>query len=378
MLKSLLIFCIFILSHLALAAPRVVEIGVASNFSEISSSTSNPYGNYFRQGIELAIADNQVALKKKNIVIKLQEFDYGTSQMKVVEVAERACKSNVALVLGYVYSSDALLAAPIHQSCKLPMFSPSATANRLSDFDSFVHLGSFDNKFQGKVLAQIAHKKLKAKKALMVFSSDCAYCTDLASAFETEFESGGGNAVSRIAILNTDTDFSGVADKIKSLDPDVILVPNHELLSARIIAALVDKGIKKPFLGGDGWGNNGDQFTKTLNGRKIDGYSVSHWFPENPAPKSKAFMAKYQKRFGKMPNDTAVLSYDSMSIVIKALLDSQNLERPSIEVALQKIKSFEGVTGKFDYSRSPAPKKDLVLLKADPDMYRFVKVVKAE
>lgn len=378
MLKKLLISQVLIFSNLALAVPTIVEIGIASNFSEISSSSSNPYGNYFRQGIQLALEDNQSSLKKKNILVKLQEFDYGTSQMKVVEVAEKACKSNVALVLGYVYSSDALLAAPIHQKCKLPLFSPSATANRLADFTSYVHLGAFNNKFQGKVLAQIARGKLKAKKALIIYAEDCAYCTDLASAFETEFKSSNDNIVKRVSILSDDTQFAGVADKVKIFNPDVILVPNHELISSRIVVALVDKGIKQPFLGGDGWGNNGDQFAKVLNGRKIDGYSVSHWFPEKPSLQSKAFIAKYQKQFGKMPNDTAVLSYDSMNIVIRTLLNSKELNRSSIENALNNLKSYEGVTGKFDYSQGLAPKKEIILLKAAPDSYRFVKIVRAE
>jgi branched-chain amino acid transport system substrate-binding protein len=231
MLNRLLILWILTFAFGVHAAPRVVEIGIASNFSEISSSSSNPYGNYFRQGIQLALEHNKSVLKKKNIEVKLTEFDYGTSQMKVVEVAEKACQSNVSLVLGYVYSSDALLAAPIHQKCKLPLFSPSATANRLGEFGSYVHLGAFNNKFQGKVLAaQIAKEKLKAKKALVIFAEDCAYCTDLASAFEIDFKIKNG-VVDKISILSTETDFTALAEKVRTYQADVVLVPNHELLS---------------------------------------------------------------------------------------------------------------------------------------------------
>ncbi|MGF1948959.1 hypothetical protein ACQUFD_18030, partial [Enterococcus gallinarum] len=76
-----------------------------------------------------------------------------------------------------------------------------------------------------------AKEKMKAKKVSIVFASDCAYCADLASAFETEFKKAQGNEVSRVTFLEADTDFSGLAEKVKSFDPDVVLVPNHELIS---------------------------------------------------------------------------------------------------------------------------------------------------
>ena len=378
MLIKFFVVCSFFCIYNAWAAPKIVEIGIASNFSEISSSSSNPYGNYFRQGIQLALQDYKAKLTKKNLDINIVEFDYGTSQMKVVDVAEKACKSNVSLVLGYVYSSDALLAAPIHQRCRLPLFTPSATANRLAEFSSYIHLGAFNNQFQGKVLAQVAKRKLKAKKALIIYAEDCAYCTDLASAFEAEFKSQSEAVINKIAILSTETDFASVAEKAQALQTEVVLVPNHELFSAKIISALVSKGITKPFLGGDGWGNHGEQFTKMLNGRSIEGYSVSHWFPTIPNSKSKKFILKYQKQFGKMPNDTAVLSYDSMSIVLEALLKEKTISRQSLEYALANLKNFNGVTGNFDFSTGVSPKKDIVLLKAGPSEYKYIKTVEAE
>lgn len=374
-MHKLIFALLFVFTLSAYAKDSVIEIGLASNFSEISSSSSNPYGNYFREGIKLAIEHKKDELARKNIKIKLKEFDYGTSQLKVVSVAKEACKSQVSLVLGYVYSSHALLAAPIHQKCKLPLFSPSATANRLSNFDSYIHLGAFSNQLQGEVLADIAIKELKAKKALAIYAADCAYCTDLTKTFKTAFEKEKSTTISEIPTLSTDQNFKEIAKKAKKIKADIILVPNHELFSARIISALVEEGIKVPFLGGDGWGNHGEQFLKVLQNKKIEGFSLSHWFSEIPTKENKTFVSQYKASFKKSPNDTAVLSYDSMSIIIEAILSLDDFSRAGIDNALNKVRSFSGVTGNFDYTTKGAPRKSIVLLKAGKSQYKFLKII---
>lgn len=45
-----LIIFLGVLSSFAHTKQKTIEIGLASNFSEISSSSSNPYGNYFEKG----------------------------------------------------------------------------------------------------------------------------------------------------------------------------------------------------------------------------------------------------------------------------------------------------------------------------------------
>lgn len=361
-MKMLLLASVLLFSYSSHAAPKEVVVGLASNFSEVSSSSSNPFGGYFRDGIALAIQDSKAKLEKKGIILKTQMFDYGTSDARVLKAAKAAAASNVVAVVGYNFSSHALLAAPIHQKAGLLMLTPSATANRVGSLGSFVHQACFDNSFMGEALARVALTKLKARKAAIVAAVDCAYCTDLAQAFETQFKKGGGVITANAPILQTDTDFNGVYEKLKNQSFDVVLVPNQELLSARIVASLSSKGISKPYLGGDGWGNTGKEFFGVLQDNKITGYSVSHWHPEEQSSLSMAFVSAYKKQFGKAPNDTAVLAYDSMSLLVEALVKTNDFSRIGIEKALSNLKTFSGVTGKFIFQHKGAPKKSLVLL----------------
>lgn len=365
----------FLISHSAFAEKTEVTIGLASNFSEVSSSSSNPFGGYFRDGVTLALEKAKPLLDKKGISLKVQEFDYGVSDAKVLEAAQKAVASNAVAILGYNFSSHALLAAPIHQKAGLPMLTPSATANRIGSLGSFVHQGCFDNDFMGETLARVAIRRLKAKSAAIVVAADCAYCTDLARAFETEFKKAGGTIAVSVPLLQDEKNLQPVVEQLKNKKFDVVLVPNQELSSARIVSAILNAGINKPFLGGDGWGNVGQEFFGILKNQKLTGYSVSHWHPDVTSKLSKEFVASYKSEFGKMPNDTSVLAYDSASLLVDVILRSQSLTRKGIEDAFNKTKTFSGVTGKFVFQPKRAPLKSLVLLEANSSKFKVLEII---
>jgi len=346
-------------------ATEDVHIGLASNFSEVSSSSSNPYGDYFRNGVRLAVKDAKVKLDKRGINLILDEFDYGTNQVKALDAARKAAASPVIGVLGYNFSSHALLAAPIHQEARLPMLTPSATADRIGRMGPYIHMGCFDNTFMGKTLAQIAWNRLKVRKAAIVAAADCAYCVDLAHGFEREFTALGGEITVQKNVLDSDKDFSSVVDALKqnsSKTYDAILIPNQELNSALIISTILKAGINKPFLGGDGWGDAGDEFFSVIGDSRLNGYSVSHWHPDLKSARSQKFVKEFQKEFGKKPNDTAVLAYDSMLLLIESLSHAKKLTRQGLEDALTGIKEFDGVTGHTTFVTGAAPLKSLTLL----------------
>jgi branched-chain amino acid transport system substrate-binding protein len=354
------------------AAQTVVHLGLASNFSEASSSSSNPYGDYFRNGAQLALKDAEPLLQKRAIQIALDEFDYGTDSVRVLNSAKNAVASPVIGVLGYNFSSHALLAAPIHQQNHLPMLTPSATADRVGQMGAYVHTECFSNRFMGQTLAHLAADKLKAHRAAVVYAADCAYCQDLARAFTEEFQKKGGEIAVSLSVLEADHDYSAVMEKLKAANFDVVLVPNQELSSARIISAALRAGIHKPFLGGDGWGTVGDEFFGTLAGQTLTGYSVSHWHPDLHTARSDAFLKRYEKAFHKKPNDTSVLAYDSMTLLITAVLQSKTLTRQGLEEAFENIRRFDGITGHAIFKTGQAPEKTLVVLEANSSHFKIV------
>ena len=360
------------------AGAEVVNIGLASNFSELSTVTFNPFGGYFRDAIQLAVMEREDELKKKGIELKLKEFDYGADDRKVIETAKATVESDVSVVIGYNYSSSALIAAPIYVKSKLPMISPSASANRLGTFGGHIHLGSFNNQFMAESLARLAKEKLKFRKALLIPAVDCAYCVDLSQSFEKQFTLLGGEIVKSAPILQDDKDFSGLIKSIRNEDFDFVFLPNQELTSARLISSFVNEGIKKPFLGADGWGNEGKEFFSVLKGKNFVGYSVTHWHPKLNTVLSKRFVNSYLKTFKKLPNDTSVLAYDSMNLLIDVIIGNPDRSRSGLEKALKRIQSYKGITGNYQYEPHKAPKKDLLILKTKDSQFEIDQILRSE
>jgi branched-chain amino acid transport system substrate-binding protein len=151
--------------------------------------------------------------------------------------------------------------------------------------------------------------------------------------------------------------------KIKLLKFDSILIPDLELTSARLISAFTQAGIHPIFLGGDGWGNNGEEFTGILKNDSFTGYSISHWSSDLKSKASAQFALLYEKRFGIKPNDTSVLAFDSMNFLIQSILKAKALTREGVEDSMNAQKTFEGVTGTFKFTANKAPQKSVILLK---------------
>jgi branched-chain amino acid transport system substrate-binding protein len=375
---SMLFVLFFILTFQPLVkAEQKVTLGIAANFSTMSDSTSNPYSNYFRNAINLAIDDNKAALKKRGIDLKIKEFDYSDDKIKVLQTASDAAKSDVLGVIGYIYSSDVFLAAPTFEKNKLLLLTPTGSADRIEQLGRYIRRSCYEDSFQGKALAKYAFNKKNIKRIAIVSVSDCAYCQSLRAAFKNQFEAVGGKVLVDVSVLSTDTSFPEIITQLKNQNLDAILVPNYEKISATIIAALADNNINpKYWLGGDGWGDSLELFHSIVKLRDYKALTISHWHSTIKSPKSQTFIGEYIKRYKKNPVDTAVLAYDSAALMIKALLNSKDLTREGLINSIELIANFDGVTGHMNYTANRrTPTKQAVILSHQSGKFTLESIV---
>lgn len=355
---------------------KEINIGLASNFSELSTVQTNPFAGHFLNGVTLAFDERKNQLESKNIKVNLVNIDYGASDFNVEKkLSDAVLSEKITAVIGYNYSSSALTAAPLHEKLKIPLLTPSATANRLGVYKSFVHSAAFSNGFMGKAISQFVLSELKLKKALIVKAVDCAYCTDLADSINTSFVENGGIIVKEIQILHEDQIFNFLNEIKPDTNYDIVFLPTQETTAAKIIRYFKDNKIEKTFIGGDGWGNTGQEFNRVLKGLNFKGYSITHWHDKLMNQQSAKFSKDYNKRFGKVPNDTAVLAYDAAHVLINAILNSRLQTAEGIEEKLNSIKSYEGLTGKYSFKGSVFPEKDALMLEVNSESMTPIKKI---
>lgn len=353
------------LANPAQSQPATIQIGIASNFSETSVSSVNPYGDDFRSGIHLALQDSKKQLDVKNLTIKLVEFDYGADDINALDAARKAIASPVLAIVGYNASGEALLAGALHQQAHLPMLTPTATASRLSTIGDYVHPLALSNTHIAQLMAQTAID-LGKKRALIIDADDCAYCTDLGTAFISSYSKLGGVIAGKVTILKRDTTFPQLLQTINNMTFDIVVLPNNEMTSARIAAALLDGGVRTIFLGGDSWENaNGEEFFRIVRHPEFTGHYVTDWHPDLALPSSREFIQKYKEQFRRNPNDDAIMGYDAMRFVIMGLLKSTSYTRESLNRALKTITLYQGASGTMRFDGSGAPRRSMVLVKMD-------------
>lgn len=361
---------------------KTIKFGLAFNFSDVSVNSYNPFGNSVRNGALMGLEQINTHLFSRNLQALPQEFNYGSDILNARKVAEEAYRSDVLAVVGYEFSEDALIAAPLHQKNQLLMITPSASADRLTSFGCNVRQSTFVNSYQGQVIAQLAWKALRGRRVLSVVAADCAYCEDLAKGFERKFSALGGKVAKTISILADELELESKLALAREVDFDVVFVPNHELTSARVISTLVRLGIQKPFLGGDGWRTLGKDFFQKPGHESVEAYMTAHWHPTLSTHKSKEFVSTYKKRFGHIPTDSAVLAFDTVTLLGKAIENipkGNAVDRAALSKAIQSIRSFDGVSGRFFFPfASTAPLKTAILLKSSPQGFVINHVLEPE
>ena len=103
-----------------------------------------------------------------------------------------------------------------------------------------------------------------------------------------------------------------------------------------------------------------------------------------PAPRgaTKAFIDRYQKKYGYVPDDVAALTWDSLGIMQEAIRScgkiTGNLEkdRKCVRNAIAHIKEFKGITGNMTFTEEGDPVKCAVIVRiSDTGAFEFYKSV---
>lgn len=278
-------------------------------------------------------------------------------------------QDRVLAIIGSQSSKCSNAGAPIAESAKVPQITPWSTNPNVTKGRSFVFRACFIDPFQGRVVAQFAAGKLKAKTAAVVYDVASDYNKGIAEVFRDEFTRMGGRIVGYETYNTKDTDFSAQLTKVKGAGPDVLFLPNYFNEVPLQVQQARKLGLTATVLGGDGWDN--PELVK-LGGAVMDGtYFSNHYSPDLDSPAAKAFIGAYQARFKAVPDAAAALTYDSAKLLFQAIAAAGKADPLAIREALAATKGFQGVTGSVTYTGTGDPVKGAVVIKIEKGRFVF-------
>ena len=179
---------------------------------------------------------------------------------------------------------------------------------------------------QGAASANYISTQKLGTKIAVIYKNDDNYSTGIYNSFKAEADKLGLTIVSTTTFTeDTKTDFSVQVADAKKAGADLVFLPMYYESAALILKEAKDTGFAPKFFGVDGMDGilSLEGFDTTL----AEGVMLLTPFnADADDDATKAFVAKYQEKFGEVPNQFAADAYDCVYAIYAALEEGEALK----------------------------------------------------
>jgi branched-chain amino acid transport system substrate-binding protein len=370
-----LIVSIVLASCQAVGAPSTIKIGVNA---ELTGGVP-VVGESCKNAAELAVKEINDAggldVGGRKYTIELLVEDNEDKAESAAAAAQKLATAGVVAMIGPNASRNAIPAAEVAESSKMPMISPWSTNTKTTldaktgDPKQFVFRAAFIDDFQGVVAAKFAIDQLKTKKPAVLYDVASEYNKGIAEVYKRTMEDNGLTVVSFETYTTGDKDFSSQLTKIQQSGADSLFLPNYYGEVPLQVQQARKLGFTGDVVGSDSWGS---AELITLCGADCEGlYFTTHYAADIATPKAQAFIKAYEAAYGKTPDDVAALTYDSFGMLFQALTAAGKSDRQAVRDAVSSITSYEGVTGNMQFKGTGDPVKSAVIIQISGGQFKY-------
>lgn len=335
-------FRIGLLAPLSGAAPA---LGIsAKQGADLAVKEWNAQGGVLGKQIEVVILDSQCeanpAAQATNRLIHQEGVRYivgGVCSRASIPAAEIANQNQVVLI------------SPVSTH-------PLVTVDENGNTRPFVFRVSFIDSFQGQVMAKFAISQ-GYQKAFVLYQTENDYGVGLGEAFAQTFAALGGQIVGKESFPASMKDFSALLRQVIASQAEVLFLPEYYPTVNTVGRQARNLGLSAVMMGGDGW-DSPELDLSVVEG----GFFTNHFHPGDTRP----IMVKWLRRFGieynlRMPNATAVLTYDATNLLLTAI-QGVGVDDPEQVAEMLAGMTWEGVSGTFYFDEKHNPIKSATVL----------------
>ena len=352
MKRMMMIVCCGMLAVLMSSA----GFGTASAADEILignvsclTGTAAQYGISTYEGLEVAMEEINAAGGVLGKKIQILKGDDSADPRQAINVVQKfITKDNVLVIIGAELTGTTRVTAPISNSAGMVQFTASATGAGLTDNMPFIFRNALPEAYAIPFVVQAAKKKFNFGSIVIITSYNLDYSVDLTKIYEKALSAASIKVQDKISYAEGDIDFSAQVSKLKALKPEAVAMTGYYQESAQLMIEMRKQGITCPILGSNGFN---DPKILELAGKAMEGSIwASGFFPDNPDPKVRKFVAKVQEKYKKKPNQFHAQAYDALWVIAEAIkragvTENTSANRIKIRDALATTSNFPGVSG---------------------------------
>lgn len=305
--------------------------------------------------------------------LELVVRDHKGVPSEAVAVAKRLIEEDKAAIIDIDLPSTVTIAAQaVTKASKVPQiagytFAPAAVKQGNPFF--FRACTNADLIANALALSIVADKN---NKSIAMLAPNDDYGRSAIQALTSALERLGG-----IKVVHTDfyertqSDFSSILLKMKSLNPDSLFIDVRWPASLTVLKQMVEVGLKKPLFSSVNFYNAklAEQAGPLLEGAQM---SVA-WAPVFTDPASVAFVKAYEGMFKQQPDDSASLGWTTIMVAAEALKAAgPNADSEALRKALAGV-AYVGPQGPVKFDGNGEASVAAHVLRFKDGKYQFVR-----
>lgn len=349
--------------------PAVIKIGV----NETMTGWGAVYGDMTWKGIRLAHEIKPSVLGRP---VELVLVDNKSERSEAALAARRLVETEkVVAVIGVNSSSMSMAQNEVLDKVGVPSMATAATNPLVTQGKPFAFRAAFIDPVQGDAAAKFAVEELNAKTAVLLVDTALDYPVGLANDFRSSFIKYTGNEqaiLSYLSFQTGDRNFTAQLTTIKSLNPDIVFVPNEYAELGAILQQAKQLGITAAFLAGDS--ADVPQLVQ-IAGANAEGFLYTAQFHPDAFdnPEAAQFVKAFREKYGIDPETFSVTGYDGYLLLLDAIERAGSLDGDKIREALAAT-AINGVRGliRFDENRNAVLSVPIIEIKNGVKTFRYL------
>jgi len=303
-----------------------------------------PLGDFAVQGIQLAAEEINAAggVNGRKIDLVLEDsVNPQTASAKAERLVER---DKVAMIIGEISSASGLAIGQVAKRTKTVFINTGCNSDALrgSDCNQYMfHIEAANSMYVQAVGQYLLKENMVKGKKWYSLTADYAFGHDLLKVAKRFMEANGGQFAADELIPTDASDFSPFLLKIRQARPDLVVSNLAGNQITNFLKQYSEFGLPFPVAGfgfdtAVAWG---------LGKGNFSGLWPLVWHHLIDTPTSKAYVAAFQKKYNKLPDNQSWGDYFSLKIVAQSMAETKSTDPI-------KLAEYLRTGAKFDIGKS--------------------------
>ena len=308
-------------------------------------------GEYAVQGIRMAAEEINASGGLLGRPIELISEDSVNPQTASSKAQRMIEQNKVQVLMGEINSASALTISQVAARNKTLFMSIGARSDALRGKDCNRYTFHVDIPVTVMVNAAgeaLLRQGLVKGKKIYALTSDYLFGHDLSKAAKNFFTKNGGTVIGDELVPTDLTDFSAQLIKIRQARPDLVATNLGGNQVTNFVKQYAEFGLQFPVAGfnlntADAW---------AAGEGNLGGIWPTVWHHELKTPGSQAFVEKFTKKYGRIPENHAWIEYVSLMMLAQAIRETKSVDTDKLIAYFESEAQFDILKGRKAYFRS--------------------------